>query len=130
MKKEERKSLIAELIGRIEFEKISCIQDKEVILGEVENRINGRKTNTLKIPARQMDQLVALSKFLRKNSNVTQEDLNYLLKTKWIKFKFLRKINNMMPDLLDEIKNHGPQHVAIYYANRVQVNEQIEKALP
>ena len=77
-----------------------------------------------------MDQLVALKKFVEENEDITQEDLNFLLNTTLFKFKFLRKVNVTLPDLLSEIKQYSAIYVATYYANRVRTNEQIEKMLP
>ena len=60
----------------------------------------------------------------------SQEKLNDLLNSDIKKFKFLIKVNNILPDFLSELKDHGPGTVACYYANREHINEQIDKILP
>lgn len=130
MEKEERKSLINQLNDKFQNEKYRGTDWKGVYLAGNGAKINGRLVAPLTISKKQMDQLIALKKFIEENDNITQEDLNVLLNTKFFKFKFLRKVNQTLPDLLSEIKQHSAIYVATYYANRVRVNEQIEKVLP
>ena len=138
MQKEERKNLIIKLKDKLEYGYIEVLgnknflnSNKEVVVGGRYSRMMGHiLVSPVKVSKQQLDQLYGLSKFLRENPHVTQEDLNELLKTKFFKFKFLRKVNKLLPDLLIELRDYSAQSVALYYANRVQVNEQIEKALP
>ncbi len=128
--KEERKSLIAELTEKIAHEKITGSREKDVIVGGSYQRIRRTMGHPLKVSKNEYDQLVALSKFLGVPPEITQEDLNELLETKFSAFGFLRKVNNILPDFLLEIRDHGPQSVACYYANRKQTIKEIDRALP
>ena len=130
MQNEERKSLINQLSDKFQNEKYRGTDWKDVYLAGSGFKINGRLVAPLTISKKQMDQLVALKKFLEENNEITQEDLNILLNTKLFKFMFLRKVNAMLPDLLSEIKQHGAVYVATYYANRLNINDQIDKILP
>lgn len=130
MERKQRKNLIAELTGRLEFEKISGSKEKEVVVGGVYQEVRRRLGKPLKITKTQMDQLVALHNFVKIHNELTQEDLNELLNLHKHKFKFLVELNNMLPDFLDELKDHGPGSVACYYANRKQLNKELERRLP
>ncbi len=130
MERKQRKNLIAELTGRLEFEKLSGSQEKEVIVGGSYQPLIRRLRKPLTVTKHQMDQLVALSNFIKIHPEFTQEDLNELLNAKPLKFKFLREVNTMLPDMLEELRDHGPGSVACYYANRMHINEQIDKILP
>ena len=119
-----------ELYKKLETEKHLGFRDEDVIVGGSCDRVRKRLTNPLTITKGEMNQLVALHKCLKNHPEFTQEDLNKLLCADIGKFKFLIKVNNILPDMLEELKDHGPGSVACYYANRMRINEQIDKILP
>jgi len=131
MEKQVVKNLINKLNEKLEKEK--CIgRNKPIVIGGIYYQVSrqkGKSIDPIIIPKEQLDKLVALSKFLRENENITQEDLDLLLKTKLFKYRFLRKLNNKIPDFLEELKTNGPQSVALYYANRIHSKKQIGVAL-
>ena len=127
---DERKSLLVELYKKLETEKRLGFRDKDVIVGGSCDRVRYRLTRPLTITKEEMNQLVGLHRFLKDHPKFTQEDLNELLCADVRKCEFLRKVNNVLPDMLEELKDHGPGSVACYYANRMHINEQIDKILP
>ena len=131
MDKSMQKNLLIKLNKKLEAEKyINADGPRKVVLDASCSRKTWKFIDLVTVTKHQMLQLVALSQFLKENPEVTQEDLNELLKTKFFQFKFLRRVNNMLPDFLLELKNYGARSVALYYANRVRVNKQIQNALP
>lgn len=130
MERLEKRSLIVELRDRIESEKLYGSREKDIIVGGSYERLRRKLSRPLKIKKEEMDQLVALRKFLIANPYVTQEDLNALLYGALIKFDFLRKVNKMLPDFANELRDHGAQVVACYYANRTRTVKEIDRALP
>ena len=127
---DEQKSLLVELYKKLETEKHLGFRDKNVIVGGMYNTVRRKLGKPLTITKEEMDQLVALYRFLKDHPDFTQEQLNDLLNADIHKFKFLIKVNNILPDFLSELKDHGPGSVACYYANRMHINEQIDKILP
>ena len=125
------KNLVRELTKKLAIRELesSFYSDKDIHVGGRYNRATGKTEGAIKIKQTEFDQLEGLYLFVKENQSLTQEELNELLKTKFLKFKFLRKVNAMLPDLLAEIKMHGAMQVAIYYANRVHVNKQIDRVL-
>ena len=125
------KNLVLELTKKIaEKELISAhTTDKQIVVGGSCSRITGKITKSVKIKKSEYDQLVGLYKFIQEHKDLTQEELDFVLKTKFLKFRFLRKVNALVPDFLNELKMHGAMQVALYYANRIQVNEQIDGVL-
>lgn len=130
MEKQEIRSLVVELRDRIESEKLYGSREKDIIVGGSYERLRRKLSRPLKIKKEEMDQLIALRKFLIANPYVTQEDLNALLCGELMKFKFLRKVNKMLPDFAEELRDYGAQVVACYYANRIRAVKEIDRALP
>lgn len=128
--KDEQKRLLVELYKKLEQEKHLGFRDKDVIVGGMYNTVRRQLGKPLTITKEEMDQLVALYRFLKEHNDFTQEELNKLLIEDVHKFKFLIKVNNILPDFLNELKDHGPGTVACYYANREHINKEIDKLLP
>lgn len=127
---DEQKSLLVELYKKLDCEKHLGLSDKEVVVGGSYDFVKGRVTRPLTITKEEMDQLVALYRFLKDHPDFTQEKLTDLLNSDVLKFKFLIKVNNIFPDFLSELKDHGPGTVACYYASREHINKEIDKLLP
>lgn len=77
----------------------------------------------------QYNQLIALQRFLQENENLTQKEFNCLLKTKFLKFKFLREVNAILPDMLSKLKEHSAMYVVLSYVSAKNANKEMEKVL-
>lgn len=129
MEKTAVKNLLKKLDEKLANEKYLGCSVKDVVVGGG-LRLDGRIKKPVTMPKEQFDQICALYKFLKENNNLTQEELNNLLKTKFVQYKFLRQINKKMPGLLDELKTHGPMYVAGYIAYLNKTNEELKRVLP
>ena len=64
----------------------------------------------------QRAKVYGLHNFLMENENLSQEELDQVLKVRFFKFAFLRRINKRVPNLIDELKTRG----VIYVLGRYQ----------
>ena len=62
-------------------------------------------------------QIVEFYNFLQENPDLTTNEIREVLKGKTLKFAFLRKLDQLIPDLFDELKQHGPGSIATHYVN-------------
>lgn len=123
MNRQERKNLLLELNKKLKQEKISGSQKKEIIVGKSKGVI-------FTISKNYIDQLVAIHKFLKDNKEITEQDFNNLLKTTFINFGFVKKLNRTMPDFLNELKTHGPMWIAKDYVYNKHIDKELERRLP
>jgi len=124
------------LIESIEYSK-SLGEKTKIITGSDEmvvegrfDRVSGKMTSSTKIQIDLWEEIVALHAFLFANQDVTQEDLDELLKKKFFKFRFLRDVNRVIPNLRNELLNHDNMYVASRYLHAKSKQNQREKTLP
>ena len=71
----------------------------------------------------QRAKVYALHNFLMENENLSQEELNEVLKGKFFKFAFLRRLNKVIDNLIEELKESGPTHVLwMYQQSKIMKN--------
>ncbi len=62
-------------------------------------------------------QLAEFEKFLKEHDDLENVEIDELLRKKIIKFATLRKMNYLIPNFVDELKNLGVWKVAIEYVS-------------
>lgn len=123
MNRQERKNLLLELNKKLKQEKLLGAQKKEIIVGKSKGVI-------FTISKNYIDQLVAIHKFLKNNKEITEQDFDNLLKTSFVNFRFVKKLNRTMPDFLNELKTHGPMWIAKDYVYNIHIDKELERRLP
>jgi len=63
-------------------------------------------------------ELCVLNTFMRQNPELTNEEISNLLKTKFFKFKTLRKCEQKIPDFFNELREMGAEYCTIFLAQR------------
>ena len=119
------KNLISALSEKIDIVKNRPIKkgDETFFVKEKGKEISIFDVNEF-ITKDQRAQVYALQSFLKENEGISQEDLNKVLKAKFFKFAFLRKLNKQVPNLIEEIKEQGAANVLWRY----QENKILSKA--
>lgn len=129
MEKETRKNLVVKLYNKMRFAKFQAeIQDKSD-KDSLFIKPKGMKLNPKYISDKEYFQIAQFYVFLKENPNLTDDEIREILNSN-NKFSFLRKLDNLIPDLFSELKLHGPMCIATDYASRKYTNEQIDKILP
>lgn len=117
MNKTSNAELVVKLTERLKVAKVEArIQtDKDkwpkLIVGGGEEKINQKY-----ISNEQYFQISQLYWFLREHPNLSHEEFEQVLKSKFVKFQFLRKLNKTIKNLDEELREHGIKCVAIKYA--------------
>ena len=119
MDKTSNAELVVKLTERLKIAKVEArIQtDKDkwpkLIVGGGEERVNEKYISNEKY-----FQISQLYWFLREHPNLSHEEFEQVLKSRFLKFKFLRKLNKVVENLDDELREHGIRYVAIRYAEK------------
>lgn len=92
----------------------------------IQNQTLGRSTDT-QLNDDQYFQIVALYEFLKDNEDLSNEEVRAMLKSR-LKFSFLRKLDKKIPNMFEELREHGPKCVAIMY-DRSNQEKQADKVL-
>ena len=92
----------------------------------IQNQTAGSYTIT-QLSNEQYFQIVALYEFLKDNEDLSNEEVKAMLKSR-LKFSFLRKLDKKIPNMIEELREHGPKYVAIMY-NRLNQDKQADKVL-
>ncbi len=92
----------------------------------IQNQTLGRSTDT-QLNDDQYFQIVALYEFLKDNEDLSNEEVRAMLKSR-LKFSFLRKLDKKIPNMFEELREHGPKCVAIMY-DRSNQGKQADKVL-
>lgn len=105
MKNEERKKLVVELYNRIKIAKLNST---------VSNFYNTYKPTSRKGLGQTHFQIMEFYLFLKENPNLTDEEIREILNSN-NKFSFLRKLDNLIPNLFEELKVHGVSYIKNAY---------------
>ena len=92
----------------------------------IQNQTEGRSTVT-QLSNEQYFQIVTLYKFLKDNEDLSNDEVRAILKSR-LKFSFLRKLDKKIPNMFEELREHGPKCVAIMY-DRSNQEKQADKVL-
>ena len=76
-----------------------------------------KKINPKYLTDIQYAQIQELYFLLKDNEDLSEEDLEDILKVKFFMFKFLRKLNSRIPNLIEELRHNGVDRVAEMYAS-------------
>ena len=119
MEKTKKAELVEKLTKRLEDAKVQAQSQNrkdnypKLLVGGGEERINKRY-----ISNKQYFQVAELHKYLEENQDLTHEEFEQVLKSKFVKFAFLRKLNKVIKNLDDELRTNGIKHVAMKYAEK------------
>lgn len=117
MDKTSNAELVVKLTKRLNVAKVEArIQtDKDkwpkLIVGGGEERVNEKY-----ISNKQYFQISQLYCFLMEHKDLSHDEFEQLLNSKFIKFGFLRKLNKIVENLDEELREHGIRYVAMRYA--------------
>ena len=120
----DKESLILKLNEKLRIAKLHAHWkdkrqfDKRQVFVQSETKLNPRY-----ISNNQYYQIAEFYNFLTENEDLTDEEIREVLKYKFINYKFLRKLDKLIPDFFEELKMHGPMSVAIRYIDR-KVNKE------
>ena len=104
-----------------------------------ESRINGKddkvfirhtgyELNPKYISKKDYADIIALSVFLRRKhasgEAISQDQLDKIIE-KGHEFAFLRKVNKVVPNMVEEILDHGPSYAGAQYANYIKFKEDL-----
>lgn len=124
MEKIRKAELIEKLTEKLQVAKAQAKQQNQkdsypqLFVGGGEERINQRY-----ISNEQYFQVAQLYNYLMENENLTHEEFQEILKSKFVKFAFLRKLNRVVKNLDEELRTHGIRYVATKYAEKKYVND-------
>ncbi len=116
MEKQTNEKLVQKLIERLRVAKTNAQEQNKkdkfpkLLIGG-EERINQKY-----ISNEQYFQIVQLYNFLKEYEDLTHEEFEEILKTKFGKFMFLRRLNKIVKNLDEELRDHGVRYVAIKFA--------------
>ena len=120
----DKKSLILKLNERLSIAKLHAHWkdnqqfDKKQVFVQSETKLNPRF-----ISNKQYFQIAEFYNFLKENEDLTDEEIREVLQAKFVNYRFLRKLDKLIPDFFEELKFHGPMSVAIRYVDR-KVNKE------
>ena len=109
------KKLVVELSNNLDSLKNQTGKAEEVLFVKNERKEISMFSLSDTTTKHQRAQVYALAKFLKDNEELTQDELDKILKARFFKFAFLRKLNNEIQDLIQELKKHGPSTVLMRY---------------
>lgn len=92
----------------------------------IQNQTAGSYTIT-QLSNEQYFQIVALYEFLKDNEDLSNEEVKTMLKSR-LKFSFLRKLDKRFPNMIEELREHGPKYVSIMY-DKINQEKQADKVL-
>ena len=110
------KELACELIETIKEERNNQFgQFKKVNSNLYEVKV---KFNSKYISKVEYNQLLGLSKFMRKYPNLTIVEIRKILSKRPIALSFLNECDRKIEDFINEVKEHGAYYMAEYIAGR------------
>lgn len=137
-------NLIVMLLNKLkESKQMSRISELKAnrVMGIPSEKISNEELSALKLKPKQtiemsMDtklsneqyfQIVALYEFLKDNEDLSNEEVKAMLKSR-LKFSFLRKLDKRFPNMIEELREHGPKYVSIMY-DKINQEKQADKVL-
>lgn len=112
------KRLLIDLTNRMRTAKLLA-KDNKRREAEIAKRQAFTQPNTNSIKSAMSDyeyfQIVELFEYMRKNRELSDEQVREILSSKF-RFKFLRKLDRVIPDMIGELREHGPRVIAYEYA--------------
>lgn len=89
----------------------------------------GHELNPKYISKKDYADIRALSGFLRRKhesgETISQEQLDKIIK-KGHEFAFLRKVNKVVPNMAEEILDHGPTYAGIEYVKHIKMKDELK----
>lgn len=112
------KRLLIDLTNRMRTAKLLAKYNKRREV-EIAKRQAFTQPNTNSIKSAMSDyeyfQIVELFEYMRKNRELSDEQVREILSSKF-RFGFLRKLDREIPDMIGELREHGPRVIAYEYA--------------
>lgn len=112
------KRLLIDLTNRMRTAKLLA-KDNKRREAEIAKRQAFTQPNTNSIKSAMSDyeyfQIVELFEYMRKNRELSDEQVREILSSKF-RFNFLRKLDRVIPDMIGELREHGPRVIAYEYA--------------
>ena len=68
-------------------------------------------------------ELYEFYRFLRANKDATNEEIEEILKRRYVNFEFLSKLYKKIPNMITTLKEKGPLHIALEYVNKCLIEE-------
>ena len=120
------KNLIEQLNRKLNIVKTQAVKVEDFVFVKDDKKQISMFSLSETITKKQRAQVYALYNFLNENKNLTQEELDDILKSKIFKFAFLRKLNKIIDNLPEELMTKGPTYVMWQY----QQNTIMKKVAP
>ena len=120
MEREEKQNLVAKLYNNLRFAKIKAdmqTNNEKNEKKEIYTKAKGIRINSKYLSNKEYFQIVEFYEFLKENPNLTNDEIREILNSN-NKFSFLRKLDQTVPDLFEELKDHGVMYVAVSYVNK------------
>lgn len=112
------KRLLIDLTNRMRTAKLLA-KDNKRREAEIAKRQAFTQPNTNSVKSAMSDyeyfQIVELFEYMRKNRELSDEQVREILSSKF-RFNFLRKLDRAIPDMIGELREHGPRVIAYEYA--------------
>ena len=112
------KRLLVDLTNRMRTAKLLA-KDNKRREAEIAKRQAFTQPNTNSVKSAMSDyeyfQIVELFEYMRKNRELSDEQVREILSSKF-RFNFLRKLDREIPDMIGELREHGPRVIAYEYA--------------
>ena len=118
--REKINELAIELTNEISFQKLIHLRESDKLL------VRAYSINPKYLDPKDNIDIIALYVFLKKHSNgpspINQELFEKIIK-KGNNFTFLRKLNKVVPNLVEETLDHGPSYAGVRYAGKIKLEE-------
>lgn len=115
----DNKKLAEELLNRIEAEKNRELKPLSNMDKNFLEAFNGMPFEIQGINLDEIKELSGLYLFINAHKELAEKEFRTIIKSKPIIFRFLRKVDNALPDFFESLKNNGVLSTAMYYVNTV-----------
>ena len=115
----DKKKLAEELLNRIDAEKNKELKPLSNMDKNFLEAFNGMPFEIQGINLDEIKELSGLYLFINAHKELTEKEFRTIIKSKPIIFRFLRKVDNALPDFFETLKNNGVLSTAMYYVNTV-----------
>ena len=122
MDKEQRKRLVSQLSQNIEHSRALTRINDEVTTGWIQYPLEDVYCEKYITKEKSAD-LVSLYEMLKIHEEIDNVELKKMLAMHPIAFNFLRKINKLFKDMVQELREHGPKWIVVTYCGKKRFKE-------
>ena len=119
MEKELKQNLVAKLYNNLKLAKIKADMQTNSEKNEKSAMFTspkGIRINSKYLSNKEYFQIVEFYEFLKENPDLTDDEIREILNSN-NKFSFLRKVDQAVPNMFEELRDHGVMYIAVSYVS-------------